>query len=99
LANYFYFAGRILEGKYHTTAAASLVLSSGIHKIRTSSPDASGYLNLNPLAEPRDAIEEGERINAFWTVLTLDAFWNTVHGVPSSIPYTTPMARVDTPWP
>ncbi|KAE9397943.1 hypothetical protein BT96DRAFT_1020477 [Gymnopus androsaceus JB14] len=99
LANYFYFAGRILEGNYHSTAAASLVLSGGTHKIRTSSPDASGYLNLNPLAEPRDAIEEGERINAFWTVLTLDAFWNTVHGVPSSIPYTTPMARVDTPWP
>ncbi|KAE9385685.1 hypothetical protein BT96DRAFT_891978 [Gymnopus androsaceus JB14] len=102
LANYFYCAGRIFEGKYHNTAAASLVLSSGAHKIRTSSPDASGYLatfNVNTLSEPSDAIEEGERINAFWAVLILDAFWNTVHGVPSSIPYTTPMARVDTPWP
>ncbi|KAE9385686.1 hypothetical protein BT96DRAFT_571831 [Gymnopus androsaceus JB14] len=102
LANYFYRAGRTFEGKYHATAAASLVLSSGAHKIRTSSPDASGYLatfNVNPLAEGSDAIEEGERINAFWAVLALDAFWNTVHGVPSSIPYTSPMTRVDTPWP
>ncbi|KAE9401236.1 hypothetical protein BT96DRAFT_974902 [Gymnopus androsaceus JB14] len=102
LANYFYRAGRTLEGKYHITAAASLVLSSGAHKIRTSSPDTSGYLatfNVNPLSEPSDAIEEGERINAFWAVLTLDAFWNTAHGVPSSITYTSPMARVDTPWP
>ncbi|KAE9398718.1 hypothetical protein BT96DRAFT_1105677 [Gymnopus androsaceus JB14] len=101
LANYFYCAGRILEGNYHVTAAASLVLSSGTHRIRTSSPDASGFVatsNVNRLAEPRDAIEEGERINAFWVVLTMDAFWNTVHGVPSNIPYTTPMARVDTPW-
>ncbi|KAE9399382.1 hypothetical protein BT96DRAFT_994003 [Gymnopus androsaceus JB14] len=102
LANYFYHAGRILEGNYHATSAASLVLSSGMHRIRTSSPDASGFLatfNVNRLAEPRDTIEEGERINAFWVVLTLDAFWNTVHGVPCSIPYTTPMVRVDTPWP
>ncbi|KAE9398714.1 hypothetical protein BT96DRAFT_994640 [Gymnopus androsaceus JB14] len=98
----FLFSGRILEGKYHTTAAASLVLSSGAHKIRSSFPDASGYLatfNVNTFSEPSDAIDEGERINAFWAVLTLDTFWNTVHGVPSSIPYTTPMARVDTPWP
>ncbi|KAE9398715.1 hypothetical protein BT96DRAFT_994641 [Gymnopus androsaceus JB14] len=102
LANYFYRAGRTFEGKYHATAAASLILSSGTHKIRTSSPDTSGYLatsNVNPLTEPSDAIEEGERINVFWAVLALDAFWNTVHGVPSSIPYTSPMTRVDTPWP
>ncbi|KAE9402324.1 hypothetical protein BT96DRAFT_1017715 [Gymnopus androsaceus JB14] len=102
LATYFYRANRTVEGRYHATAAASLVLSSGMHKIRTSSHDVSRYhiaAFLNPLAPPSDAIEEGERINAFWTVLTLDAFWNTINGIPSSIPYTSPMARVDVPWP
>ncbi|KIK69881.1 hypothetical protein GYMLUDRAFT_67140 [Collybiopsis luxurians FD-317 M1] len=101
LANYFYRAGRIVEGRYHGTAAASLVLSSGLHKARTPSLQTSGYLAafFSPLAPPRDAIEEGERINAFWTVLILDTFWNAVYGIPSSIPYTTPMVRVDCPWP
>ncbi|KAF5387346.1 hypothetical protein D9757_005811 [Collybiopsis confluens] len=103
LANYFYRAGRVMEARYHTTAAASLVLSNGLHQIRMDSryPGISGTARLSdPLARsPCDAAEEGERINAFWTVLILDAFWNTVHGYPSSIPFTTSMARVDTPWP
>lgn len=102
LANYFYRAGRTLKGKHHATTAASFVLSSGMYKIRSSYPETSGYcatFRANQLAAPRDAIEEGERINAFWTVLTLDAFWSTAHDMPSSISYSTTAMRVDTPWP
>ncbi|GAW02015.1 protein [Lentinula edodes] len=68
---------------------------------RSSDVGNFGYLAqpLDTLAPPRDPIEEGELINAFWTVLTLDSFWNTVHGTPSSIPYTSPSVRIDTPWP
>ncbi|KAJ3854603.1 hypothetical protein EV368DRAFT_63155 [Lentinula lateritia] len=101
LGNYFYLAGKTVEGKYHVTAAASLVLSAGLHKLRSSGVEHFGYLAqpLDTLAPPRDPIEEGELINAFWTVLTLDSFWNTVHGTPSSIPYTSPSVRIDTPWP
>ncbi|KAJ3908020.1 Zn(2)-Cys(6) binuclear cluster domain-containing protein [Lentinula edodes] len=101
LGNYFYLAGKTVEGKYHVTAAASLVLSAGLHKLRSSDVGHFGYLAqpLDTLAPPRDPIEEGELINAFWTVLTLDSFWNTVHGTPSSIPYTSPSVRIDTPWP
>lgn len=32
---YFFRAGRFLEGKYHSTAAVSMALSSGMHKIRS----------------------------------------------------------------
>ncbi|KAJ3987664.1 Zn(2)-Cys(6) binuclear cluster domain-containing protein [Lentinula detonsa] len=101
LGNYFYLAGKTVEGRYHVTAAASLVLSAGLHKIRSFDIEQSGYLAraLDSLALPRDSVEEGELINAFWTVLTLDSFWNTVHGTPSSIPYTAPSVRIDTPWP
>ncbi|KIK61699.1 hypothetical protein GYMLUDRAFT_260735 [Collybiopsis luxurians FD-317 M1] len=103
LANYFYRAGRIIEGRYHATRATSLVLSNGLHQIRTDAryPQIAEAARLSePLATiPCDAIEECERINAFWAVLITDAFWNTVHGLPSGIPYTSSMARVDTPWP
>ncbi|KAJ4479064.1 hypothetical protein J3R30DRAFT_3473875 [Lentinula aciculospora] len=101
LGNYFYLAGKTVEGKYHVTAAASLVLSAGLHKIRSADVEHSGYLAqaLDTLVPPRDPIEEGELINAFWTVLTLDSFWNAVHGTPSSISYTSPSVRIDTPWP
>lgn len=101
LGNYFYLAGKTVEGKYHVTAAASLVLGGGLHKIRSSDTEKSGYLAeaLGTLALPKDSVEEGELINAFWTVLTLDSFWNSVHGTPSSIPYTSSTVRIDTPWP
>ncbi|KAJ3719286.1 hypothetical protein C8R42DRAFT_115203 [Lentinula raphanica] len=102
LGNYFYLAGKTVEGKYHVTAAASLVLSAGLHKIRSSNTlaEQSGYFpqGLNSSALPRDSIEEGELIHAFWTVLILDSFWNTVHGTPSGISYTATSVRVDTPW-
>ncbi|KAF5391318.1 hypothetical protein D9757_002087 [Collybiopsis confluens] len=97
LATYLYRAGRTVEGRYHCTAAASLVLSNGMHKIRAPS-ESSGYLETysNPSASPRDTVEEGEQINAFWGVYILDIFWNVVYGIPSSIP---PDLRVDCPWP
>ncbi|KAJ6530387.1 Zn(2)-Cys(6) binuclear cluster domain-containing protein [Mycena vulgaris] len=102
LAHYFLRNTRLLEGKYHLSAAVSLVISSGLHRIRSADSYAVGG-PLGPafhaLAPPRDAIEEGERINAFWTVLTLNNCWTTADGSPSNISYTVPDARIDTPWP
>ncbi|KAJ7019721.1 Zn(2)-Cys(6) binuclear cluster domain-containing protein [Mycena alexandri] len=103
LSQYFLRNTRFLEGKYHLSAAVSLVLSSGLHRIRSADSYAVGG-PLGPafqtLLPPRDALDEAERINAFWTVLTLNNCWTTADGSPSNISYTTvPDARIDTPWP
>ncbi|KAJ7908998.1 Zn(2)-Cys(6) binuclear cluster domain-containing protein [Mycena leptocephala] len=102
LAHYFLRNTRFLEGKYHLSAAVSLVLSSGLHRIRSADAYAAGG-PLGPafrrLAPPRDAVEEAERVGAFWTVLTLNNCWTTADGSPSNISYTVPDARIDTPWP
>ncbi|KAJ6517285.1 Zn(2)-Cys(6) binuclear cluster domain-containing protein [Mycena vitilis] len=102
LAHYFLRNTRFLEGKYHLSAAVSLVLSSGLHRIRSADSSAvAGPLGpaFKRLPPPRDAIEESERVNAFWTVLTMNNCWTTADGSPSNISYTVPDARIDTPWP
>ncbi|KAJ6578179.1 hypothetical protein B0H19DRAFT_576655 [Mycena capillaripes] len=102
LSHYFLRNTRFLEGKYHLSAAVSLVISSGMHRIRSADSHAVGG-PLGPafrvLPPPRDAIEECERISAFWTVLTMNNCWTTADGSPSNISYTVPDARIDTPWP
>ncbi|KAJ7328715.1 hypothetical protein DFH08DRAFT_1023010 [Mycena albidolilacea] len=93
---------RFLEGKYHLSAAVSLVISCGLHRIRTMDSYAMGG-PLGPafhsLPPPRNAIEECERIGALWTVLTMNDCWTTADGSPSNISYSVPDARIDTPWP
>ncbi|KAJ7232178.1 hypothetical protein B0H12DRAFT_1262412 [Mycena haematopus] len=54
---------------------------------------------FHSLTPPRDVIDECERINALWTVLTMNNCWTTADGSPSNISYTDPQARIDTPWP
>ncbi|KAJ7625251.1 hypothetical protein DFH06DRAFT_1103978 [Mycena polygramma] len=99
LANYFFSTTRFLEGKYHLSAAVSLVISSGLHRIRSAASARTSGPACRVLPPPRDAIEEGERISAFWAVLTLNNCWMTADGSPSNISYTDPGARIDTPWP
>ncbi|KAJ7146419.1 hypothetical protein C8R44DRAFT_656725, partial [Mycena epipterygia] len=60
LSNYFYVSGRFLEARYHTTAAASLAVSSGLLQIQPSAV--------------ADA-EEAERLDACWTTIILDKSW------------------------
>lgn len=103
LCVYFFTRGRILEGKYHLSAAVSLVLGSRLHQQR-SSGSPSVQMNLlgvsNPLsAPPRDQIEEGERINAFWTVYTLNNIWGIASGCHSNAVFEGPGLQIDTPWP
>ncbi|PBL03137.1 hypothetical protein ARMGADRAFT_1069693 [Armillaria gallica] len=87
LAQYFFRNARMLEGKYHTSAAVSLLFGAGFHKIRSTEGD--GVVGLPP---PSDLVEEGERINGFWTVLTLNNCWTPLE---SNIVY----ESIDTPWP
>ncbi|KAF7374171.1 Fungal-trans domain-containing protein [Mycena sanguinolenta] len=101
LANYFLQNTRFLEGKYHLSAAVSLVISSGLHRIRSGDSAASGGplgSAFHALTPPR-GIDECERINALWTVLTMNNCWTTADSSPSNILYTDSQARIDTPWP
>ncbi|KAJ6564250.1 hypothetical protein B0H19DRAFT_1140615 [Mycena capillaripes] len=102
LSLYYLTLGRPVEGIYHSSAAASLAISAGLHLIPSSlqsqhpSSFAFGVLET-PLPPPAHARETAERIDAFWTVVTVNNYWVAAHGSPSAIPYhDTP---IDTPWP
>ncbi|KAF8918620.1 hypothetical protein CPB85DRAFT_996634 [Mucidula mucida] len=84
VAQYFFRAGKILEGKYHTSAAAALVLSSGLHK-------------FNPTSN--DFVAEGERINGMWTVFMLNNCWTAADGSASNFSLDMEGSRIDAPWP
>ena len=104
LAYYFFRNGRFLEGKYHCSAAASLAISGGLNKIRsgrTPSPTVDFVRTRCPaLPPPRDAVDEGERINGFWAALILDKCWSVALGSPSNFTDDETLGtRVDTPWP
>jgi hypothetical protein len=93
LSNYFFWTGRFLEGKYHCGAAVSIAISLGSHRVRSSQLPGP-----NPHAT--DPVEEGEGINAFWSVFFNDKCWGVAMNVPSGMPdQKAPNARIDVPWP
>ena len=90
-------AGRLLEGKYHISAALSIGMGGGLNKIRTTNPEE---VPGTALAPPVDSIEEGERVDMLWMALFIDRTWAVfLKTVPDLNP--NPMAeyRTDTPWP
>lgn len=102
LAQYFFTTSRFLEGRYHCSAAVALSLSYRLNKIRTLSDPISlsdfVHTAAFDLPAPVDAIEEGERVAAFWTVFVLDKGWSVALGSPSYI-HEEDGAQIDTPWP
>ncbi|KAJ3786042.1 hypothetical protein GGU11DRAFT_772828 [Lentinula aff. detonsa] len=100
LAQYFFINGRTLEGKYRVSNAVSMVLGGGFHKIRSVDPYAfQGRAGTQSIPPPIGPEEEGERVNALWQVLILNACWTAAEGSPSNIAYEVPESRIDTPWP
>ncbi|KAJ7021305.1 Zn(2)-Cys(6) binuclear cluster domain-containing protein [Mycena alexandri] len=99
LSIYYLTLGRPVEGIYHSSAAVSLAISAGLHLIKSSLLTLQPCFGVleTPFPPPTDGLEEGERINAFWTVVVVNNYWVAAHGSPSAIPYhDTP---IDTPWP
>ena len=102
LAYYLFHKGRNLEGAYHTAAAVSIAVACKLHKLRSASwpaaaADADRGVNLPP---PRDAIEEGDRILAFWNVLVLDRCWSAwSQSLSVLIQEASVTMQIDTPWP
>ena len=113
LAQYYFCNGRFLEGRYHANSAVSLAVSCGLHRIRSSEPSPSptsspsalmggviGTGGLFDLAQPRDMVEEGERINTFWSVFNVDRCWAVATGTPTMLYDDAGLGtQIDTPWP
>ncbi|CAL1714576.1 unnamed protein product [Somion occarium] len=104
LAYYFFHNSRLIEGKFHSGAAVSLVIMCGLHKQGGGSSAPTTDMSMSPLGftlpPPRDALEEGERIHAWWTTFILDKCWVVALGSPSTITEDdNSSTRIDTPWP
>ncbi|KAF8817386.1 hypothetical protein BYT27DRAFT_7237315 [Phlegmacium glaucopus] len=105
LAYYFLRTGMLLEAKHRTGAAVSLAVGAGLHKIRApnTAPSTIGIMQDQPYSMPpaRDSLQEAERINGFWAVLTLHKFVTVALEPPQHVCGTleAPGMQIDTPWP
>lgn len=102
LSMYYLSNGRVLEGSYHASAAASLALQWGLHG-GVSNVGTVGYseaVSGFALDPPRDRVEEGERILTFWQVYCLDRCWSVVLHKPATIPdVQNAFPAINIPWP
>ncbi|KIK33307.1 hypothetical protein CY34DRAFT_813715 [Suillus luteus UH-Slu-Lm8-n1] len=102
LAYYLFRVGRVVEAKYHSSAAAGLVLSFRLHSSLPpegeSGPPSDMRFNIfrTTFPSPVDDIEQTEAIYAFWNVFARDKSMSAVLGVPPSIGIS---VRVSVPWP
>ncbi|KAJ3519680.1 hypothetical protein NM688_g9266 [Phlebia brevispora] len=112
IAIYFFSRGRTLEGYYHSSTAARLAVSLGLHQIK---PEDWYQLELDVMAQPlpfvsfksclqlsapRDSVEYAERVAAFWQVFTVDRAWSVASGLPAALPDDdSPRAQIETVWP
>jgi len=106
LAYYFWRTGRCLEARHHSGAAASLALGCGLHKVRSSvpwspTPIAVEGRDATFLPETFNTVEEGERLNGFWSVSTLMKNLAASLDQPSSVcgVFEAPGLAIDAPWP
>ena len=106
LAYYFLHKGLLLEAKYRTGSAVSLALGAGLHKIRSSNITSPSTIRIAqdqpyPLPPARNGLEEAERINGFWAVLTLHKFITVALESPAHVcgALEAPGMQIDTPWP
>ncbi|KAJ3872729.1 hypothetical protein F5051DRAFT_338810 [Lentinula edodes] len=100
LGYYFFRNGNILEAKRHASSAASLALGCGLNTLRSSHEKQQWSSNIY-LLPPQDAIEEGERINAFWATFTLYRDIAVTVDPPRFVCgiFDAPGCQIDTPWP
>jgi Fungal specific transcription factor domain len=101
LSMYFLSNGRMLEGSYHATAAASLALQFGLHG---GTSQKSGWCfdqtDGVKVESGKEAIEGDERILAFWQAYNLDSCWSVVLRKPPAIrDARIAFNTISTPWP
>ncbi|KAJ3920400.1 hypothetical protein F5877DRAFT_38145, partial [Lentinula edodes] len=64
LVAYFLRLGNVNSAMHRLNSALSLCISYGLHRQASNRPNIAISLHLPP---PRDSIDQGERIDAFWT--------------------------------
>ncbi|KAH9932651.1 hypothetical protein B0H21DRAFT_699628, partial [Amylocystis lapponica] len=106
LSYYFLDHNRRLEGAYHSNAAVSITLACRLNMTRSMraapsarNTDALGGTEFR-LLPPLDDVEEGERINAFWSAFVLDKCWAVSLGTTSAFADDESTGtQIDVPWP
>jgi len=105
LTFYLFRVGRTVEARYHSGAAASLILAFRLHSSSPSEGEPNTPADMQIMSfdifrtilpNPIDDIDQTEAIHAFWNVFTLDKSMSAVLGVPPSIGRS---IRVTVPWP
>lgn len=112
LAVYFFATARVLEGYYHSSIAARLSVSLGLHQIKpdhwyspqlpgtaySQAPSAAPKSSIQ-LAPPKDIAEFEERKAAFQQIFAVDRAWSVATGLPSAIPDDSDtQAQIDRVW-
>ncbi|KAJ7493831.1 hypothetical protein FB451DRAFT_1020330, partial [Mycena latifolia] len=94
LAQYFFRQGRFVEAMHRINNAVSLCIGCGLHNIHASD------INRDACALPaaRDAIEQGERVNAVWSVLAVHRIFSIIMQWPSSVSEILD-EQINLPWP
>ncbi|KAJ7594431.1 hypothetical protein C8J56DRAFT_1161047 [Mycena floridula] len=88
LASFFLLQNKSLEGMHHLNAAMSLCISCGLHKQNSQ----------GPLSAACSDVERGERIDAFWTILSMHKSWAVGLSWSTTIPDLLE-EEADIPWP
>ncbi|CAL1706100.1 unnamed protein product [Somion occarium] len=103
LAIYFLSNGRVFEGSYHASVAASLAIQWGLHQVGAEDCTPRNVISERSafrLDPAKDSIEQGERILTFWQVYNLDRCWSVALQRPATLPDSKhPWTAVSTPWP
>lgn len=104
LSVYYLSNGQLFQGNYYASIAASLAIHCGLHQIQSDdlTPQPNS-LDWNPpfkLDPVKDAIEQGERILAFWQVFNLDRCWSVALHRPAVLSDNNhSWTRISTSWP
>ncbi|KAJ6541021.1 hypothetical protein DFH09DRAFT_1089583 [Mycena vulgaris] len=94
LAQYFLREGRFIEAMHRINSAVSLCIGCGLHRIPGTDTGRTPYA----LPPARDAIEQGERVNAFWSVMAVHRIFSIIMQWPSSVSDILD-DQVNLPWP
>jgi hypothetical protein len=94
LAQYFLRQGRFLEAMHRINTAASLAIACGLHRLQWTDPNGKVYA----LPPTRDAVEQGERVSAFWTVLATHKIFSVILQWQSSVSALL-NEQINLPWP
>ncbi|KAH7883128.1 hypothetical protein F5I97DRAFT_1930709 [Phlebopus sp. FC_14] len=100
LAVYLQRTGQVLGARYHASAALSIAVGMQLHteSSQAQSPSLFSFVgNYYPqLPPPVDAVEERERVDAFWTVYSLDMCLAVIDNASPTI---NSAVRITAPWP